>query len=253
MVDHPAVDIRRLCKSFDGFEVLRDIDLVVEKGEVVSVLGSSGSGKSTMLRCINWLEEPDSGAIRISGRQIGIDERTKRRMSQRQMAAVRAMTGMVFQSFNLWPHLNVLQNVMICPVQVKGMAKDEARALAEGLLRKVGLEDKAQAYPFTLSGGQKQRVAIARALAMSPEVLLFDEPTSALDPERVGEVLQVMRDLSGEGYTMIVVTHEMDFARAVSDQVVFLDKGVIVEKAAPGKFFTNPDSERVRRFLDRRD
>lgn len=251
MAETPAVEIRKLCKSFDGFEVLRDVDLVVNKGEVVSVLGSSGSGKSTMLRCINWLEEPDSGAILISGKQIGIDAASKRKMSPRQMASVRAMTGMVFQNFNLWPHLDVLQNVMISPVHVKGMAKDEARALACELLRKVGLEDKAGAYPFTLSGGQKQRVAIARALAMSPDVLLFDEPTSALDPERVGEVLQVMRDLSREGYTMIVVTHEMDFARAVSDQVVFLDKGIIVEKSTPEKFFSNPDSDRVRKFLER--
>ena len=253
MSDLPAVEIRKLCKSLSGIEVLRDIDLTVRKGEVVSVLGSSGSGKSTMLRCINWLEEPDSGTILIAGERIGYNEAKQRRMTNREMAAIRARTGMVFQSFNLWPHLTVVENVMISPVQVKGMAKAEARDLATRLLEKVGLAEKATVYPFTLSGGQKQRVAIARALAMSPEVILFDEPTSALDPERVGEVLQVMRDLSAEGYTMIVVTHEMDFARAVSDQVVFLDKGVIVEKAAPEKFFTDPDSERVRRFLERRD
>lgn len=253
MSEQPAVEIRKLCKSFSGLEVLRDIDLTVAKGEVVSVLGSSGSGKSTMLRCINWLEEPDSGTIRIGGERIGFNEARKRAMTNREMATIRARAGMVFQSFNLWPHLNVLQNVMISPVQVKGVAKAQAREEAMRLLEKVGLGEKAEVYPFTLSGGQKQRVAIARALAMSPEVILFDEPTSALDPERVGEVLQVMRDLSSEGYTMIVVTHEMDFARAVSDQVVFLDKGLILEKAPPEKFFTNPDSERVRKFLERMD
>ncbi|MDP3365790.1 MAG: ATP-binding cassette domain-containing protein, partial [Pseudomonas sp.] len=157
---------------------------------------------------------------------------------------------MVFQSFNLWPHLNVLQNVMEAPMQVKKMRKDEARAIAQTLLEKVGMEQKAEAFPYTLSGGQKQRVAIARALAMSPEVILFDEPTSALDPERVGEVLTVMKNLSSEGYTMIVVTHEMEFARAVSDQVVFLEKGLLIEKSAPEKFFTNPETERVRKFLE---
>ncbi|MET3716611.1 amino acid ABC transporter ATP-binding protein [Pseudomonas sp. PvP001] len=246
----PAVSIRKLSKSFDGVEVLRDIDLVVNKGEVVSVLGSSGSGKSTMLRCINWLEEPDRGSIHIAGQRIGINEQTRRKMTSKELATLRARTGMVFQGFNLWPHLNVIQNVMESPIYVKRMPKDQARAIAVELLEKVGLADKHEAYPFTLSGGQKQRVAIARALAMSPEVILFDEPTSALDPERVGEVLQVMKNLSSEGYTMIVVTHEMEFARAVSDQVVFLDKGRIIEKAPPAKFFSNPDTERVRRFLE---
>ncbi|MDY1048332.1 amino acid ABC transporter ATP-binding protein [Pseudomonas coleopterorum] len=246
----PAVSIRKLSKSFDGVEVLRDIDLVVNKGEVVSVLGSSGSGKSTMLRCINWLEEPDRGSIHIADQRIGINEQTRRKMTSKELATLRARTGMVFQGFNLWPHLNVIQNVMESPIYVKRMPKDQARAIAVELLEKVGLADKHEAYPFTLSGGQKQRVAIARALAMSPEVILFDEPTSALDPERVGEVLQVMKNLSSEGYTMIVVTHEMEFARAVSDQVVFLDKGRIIEKAPPAKFFSNPDTERVRRFLE---
>jgi len=246
----PAVSIRKLSKSFDGVEVLRDIDLVVNKGEVVSVLGSSGSGKSTMLRCINWLEEPDRGSIHIAGQRIGINEQTRRKMTSKELATLRARTGMVFQGFNLWPHLSVIQNVMESPIYVKRMPKDQARAIAVELLEKVGLADKHEAYPYTLSGGQKQRVAIARALAMSPEVILFDEPTSALDPERVGEVLQVMKNLSSEGYTMIVVTHEMEFARAVSDQVVFLDKGRIIEKAPPAKFFSNPDTERVRRFLE---
>nr|WP_100547218.1 MULTISPECIES: amino acid ABC transporter ATP-binding protein [unclassified Pseudomonas] len=249
MPDVPAVQIDNLSKSFDGVEVLRDISLTVNKGEVVSVLGSSGSGKSTLLRCISWLEEPDRGSIHIAGQRIGVDVQGKR-MNNRDLAAIRAKTGMVFQSFNLWPHLNVLQNVMEAPMQVKKMRKDEARAIAQTLLEKVGMEQKAEAFPYTLSGGQKQRVAIARALAMSPEVILFDEPTSALDPERVGEVLTVMKNLSSEGYTMIVVTHEMEFARAVSDQVVFLEKGLLIEKSAPEKFFTNPETERVRKFLE---
>ncbi|VXB13593.1 amino acid ABC transporter ATP-binding protein [Pseudomonas sp. 8O] len=249
MPDIPAVQIDNLSKSFDGVEVLRDISLTVNKGEVVSVLGSSGSGKSTLLRCINWLEVPDRGSIHIAGQRIGVDTQGKR-MNNRDLAAIRARTGMVFQSFNLWPHLNVLQNVMEAPMQVKKMRKDEARAIAQTLLEKVGMEQKAEAFPYTLSGGQKQRVAIARALAMSPEVILFDEPTSALDPERVGEVLTVMKNLSSEGYTMIVVTHEMEFARAVSDQVVFLEKGLLIEKSAPEKFFTNPETERVRKFLE---
>ncbi|MDG9756789.1 amino acid ABC transporter ATP-binding protein [Pseudomonas sediminis] len=249
MPEAPAVQIDNLSKSFDGVEVLRDISLTVNKGEVVSVLGSSGSGKSTLLRCINWLEEPDRGSIHIAGQRIGVDTQGKR-MNNRDLAAIRARTGMVFQSFNLWPHLNVLQNVMEAPMQVKKMRKDEARAIAQTLLEKVGMEQKAEAFPYTLSGGQKQRVAIARALAMSPEVILFDEPTSALDPERVGEVLTVMKNLSSEGYTMIVVTHEMEFARAVSDQVVFLEKGLLIEKSAPEKFFTNPETERVRKFLE---
>ncbi|WP_028240938.1 amino acid ABC transporter ATP-binding protein [Stutzerimonas azotifigens] len=249
MSDVPAVRIERLSKSFGGVEVLRDIELTVNKGEVVSVLGSSGSGKSTLLRCINWLEEPDRGSIHIAGQRIGIDA-SGRKMRNKELAALRARTGMVFQGFNLWPHLTVLHNVMESPVQVKGMRKDEARRIALELLEKVGMVEKADAYPYTLSGGQKQRVAIARALAMSPEVILFDEPTSALDPERVGEVLQVMKNLSAEGYTMIVVTHEMEFARAVSDQVVFLEKGLLIEKSDPETFFTNPASERVRRFLE---
>lgn len=246
----PAVSIKRMSKSFGDIEVLRDIDLQVNKGEVVSVLGSSGSGKSTMLRCINWLEVPDRGSIHIAGQRIGVNEQAGRKMTNKELATLRAKTGMVFQGFNLWPHLSVIQNVMEAPIYVKGIAKDQARAIAEQLLEKVGMAERKDAYPFTLSGGQKQRVAIARALAMSPEVILFDEPTSALDPERVGEVLTVMKNLSAEGYTMIVVTHEMEFARAVSDQVVFLEKGLIIEKAPPGKFFSNPETERVRKFLE---
>lgn len=246
----PAVSIRHLSKSFNGVEVLRDIDLSVAKGEVVSILGSSGSGKSTLLRCVNWLEQPDRGEIRIGGARMGVDDQTGKPLPGRALAAMRARTGMVFQSFNLWPHFTVLQNVMEVPVHVQGKPKAQVREQALALLAKVGMADKAWQYPHTLSGGQKQRVAIARVLAIEPEVLLFDEPTSALDPERVGEVLAVMRDLAGGGYTMMVVTHEMDFARAVSDQVVFLEQGKIIERCAPDKFFTNPDTERVRKFLE---
>ncbi|SEN23930.1 polar amino acid transport system ATP-binding protein [Pseudomonas sp. ok272] len=249
MHEHAAVQISGLSKCFGGIEVLRGVNLTVSKGEVVSVLGSSGSGKSTMLRCINWLEVPDQGRIEIAGQRIGVNDAGKA-MGQRELAAIRAKTAMVFQGFNLWPHLTVLQNVMEAPMRVKGVHRAEALKQASELLEKVGMADKAQAYPFTLSGGQKQRVAIARALAMNPEVILFDEPTSALDPERVGEVLQVMKNLSAEGYTMIVVTHEMEFARAVSDQVVFLEKGEIIEQATPQKFFSNPDTDRVRKFLE---
>lgn len=249
MHEHAAVKIIGLSKSFGGIEVLKNVNLTVRKGEVVSVLGSSGSGKSTMLRCINWLEIPDSGRIEIVGQRIGLTEDGKK-MCARELAAIRARTAMVFQSFNLWPHLTVLQNVMEAPVHVKHISRMEAESTARELLKKVGMAEKADTYPYTLSGGQKQRVAIARALAMNPEVILFDEPTSALDPERVGEVLQVMKNLSAEGYTMIVVTHEMEFARAVSDQVVFLEKGEIIEQSPPQKFFTNPDTDRVKKFLE---
>ncbi|HBR5115545.1 amino acid ABC transporter ATP-binding protein [Klebsiella pneumoniae] len=227
MPESIAVSVKNVSKQFDNVEVLRDINLTVEKGTVVSILGSSGSGKSTLLRCMNWLEQPDRGEIHIGGQRL----------------------GMVFQSFNLWPHLTVQQNVSEALLRVKGMKRDEAKAMAMQQLEKVGMAHKADVYPITLSGGQKQRVAIARSLAMSPEVILFDEPTSALDPELVNEVLGVMKALAAEGYTMVVVTHEMDFARQVSNEVVFLEKGLLIEKAPPEKFFTQPDSERVRQFL----
>ncbi|VFR91237.1 Arginine/ornithine ABC transporter, ATP-binding protein AotP [plant metagenome] len=252
MTETPAVSLRNISKSFDGYEVLRDINLTVKRGDVVSVLGSSGSGKSTLLRCVNWLEQPDRGEVRVAGQRMGLNEEGKP-MNARQLAAARARTGMVFQGFNLWPHFTALQNVTEVPIHVQGMPRAQARAKALALLEKVGLADKANQYPHTLSGGQKQRVAIARVLAIEPEVLLFDEPTSALDPERVGEVLNVMRDLSADGYTMIVVTHEMDFARAVSSQVVFLERGKIIEQGDPETFFTRPSTERVQRFLERRD
>lgn len=253
MSDSAAVSVKNVSKQFDNVEVLRDINLTVAKGSVVSILGSSGSGKSTLLRCMNWLEQPDRGEIRIGGERIGVDDVSGRAMSHAQLAKVRARVGMVFQSFNLWPHLSVLHNVSEALVRVKGMKRDAANDIALQQLTKVGMAHKADAWPVTLSGGQKQRVAIARSLAMAPEVMLFDEPTSALDPELVNEVLGVMKALAAEGYTMVVVTHEMAFARQVSDEVVFLEKGLLIEKAPPEKFFTAPDSERVRQFLQSRE
>jgi polar amino acid transport system ATP-binding protein len=244
-----AVEVRNILKSFGALEVLKDVSLHVARGQTVSILGPSGSGKSTLLRCINWLEEPDSGEIFIAGERIGM--RDGKHMSDRELARMRARIGMVFQSFNLWPHLTVLQNVTEAPIHVLGLKKDEAIARAEKILDKVGIGDKRDAYPYALSGGQKQRVGIARALAMNPAVLLFDEPTSSLDPELVGEVLAVMRTLAEEGMTMVVVTHEMDFAREVSDEVVFIDQGLVVERDKPEAFFANPKSARARQFLSR--
>ncbi|GJL35761.1 Octopine permease ATP-binding protein P [Phytobacter ursingii] len=249
MPEQSAVSVKNLSKQFDNVEVLRDINLTVEKGTVVSILGSSGSGKSTLLRCMNWLEQPDRGEVRISGQRLGVDDASGKAMSHKDLSKIRERVGMVFQSFNLWPHLTVLQNVTEALIHVKGMKRDMADEIGRHQLEKVGMSHKTDVYPITLSGGQKQRVAIARSLAMSPEVILFDEPTSALDPELVNEVLGVMKNLAAEGYTMVVVTHEMDFARQVSDEVVFLEKGLLIEKASPEKFFTNPDSDRVRKFL----
>jgi polar amino acid transport system ATP-binding protein len=246
-----AVDVRSVSKSFAGIEVLRDVSLQVAHGQTVSVLGPSGSGKSTLLRCINWLEEPDSGEIFIAGVRIGVRADGKTHMPDRDLARMRARIGMVFQSFNLWPHLSVIDNVTEAPIHVLGMAREEAIARAERLLEKVGIGDKRDAYPYVLSGGQKQRVGIARALAMNPEVILFDEPTSALDPELVGEVLAAMRALAEEGMTMVVVTHEMAFAREVSDEIVFIDQGSVVERQAPDAFFDRPQTARARQFLSR--
>ncbi len=246
----PALEARHISKTFGELEVLRDISIVVNPGDTISILGPSGSGKSTMLRCLNYLETPDKGQVLLGGEPVG---RTPdgRLMSDKELAKCRARMGMVFQSFNLWPHFTVLQNVIEAPTKVLGVAKAEAVERGEALLAKVGLADKRDVYPYALSGGQKQRVAIARALCMRPDVLLFDEPTSALDPELVGEVLAVMRDLASEGMTMVVVTHEMSFARDVCDEVVFMDRGVVVEHSAPSEFFTAPKTERAQRFLSR--
>jgi polar amino acid transport system ATP-binding protein len=218
------------------------------------VLGPSGSGKSTLLRCINFLERPDEGAVFLCGERVGVlpgASGQERPMSDRELARLRTRFGMVFQQFNLWPHLTVIGNLVESPIHVQRRPRDEVVAEAEALLDKIGLRDKRDAYPSRLSGGQKQRVAIARALAMKPEVLLFDEPTSSLDPELVGEVLAVMRNLAREGQTMMVVTHEMGFAREAADEVMFIDEGVVIETAPPKQFFSNPTTARVRQFLQR--
>ena len=252
--DIPAVSARRICKAYGGTEVLRDIDLDVAPGETVCILGPSGSGKSTFLRCLNWLEEPSSGTVLLDGQPIGRlpgRDGRPRPMNARELAAARTRVSMVFQHFALWPHLTALGNVVEAPVHVLGRPRSEALAEGRRLLERVGLAERADAYPHTLSGGQKQRVAISRALAMRPKLLLFDEPTSALDPEMVGEVLAVMRDLARGGQTMIVVTHEMAFAREVADRIVFLDGGRVVETGTPDAFFTRPHTERAQRFLAR--
>jgi ABC-type polar amino acid transport system ATPase subunit len=245
----PIVRVTNLYKRFGQIEVLKGIDLAVAPAEVVCLIGRSGSGKSTLLRCINFLEEPDEGEVRVADLTIPAGERT--REHQRHLAQLRQRVGMVFQSFNLFAHKTVLENLIEAPLLVKRMPREHAISIAEDLLRKVGLLDKRDVYPSTLSGGQQQRVAIARALAMQPEVMLFDEPTSALDPELTGEVLEVMRDLAREGMTMLVVTHEMGFARDVADRVIFMDSGVFVEEGPPAQCLANPRDERTRRFLER--
>lgn len=243
--------VEKLCKRFDGKEVLSDISFDVKKGEVVAVIGPSGSGKSTMLRCLNLLEKLDSGTVTVGGEVMvhTSGSGTVVYASQGGLRKIRLRLGMVFQSFNLFPHFSVLRNVMEAPVHVAGMNYDEAKKIALDLLDKMGLSDKAGAYPCQLSGGQSQRVAIARALAMKPEILFFDEPTSALDPELTGEVLKVMRILAAEHMTMVVVTHEMGFARDVADRVIFMDRGQIIEEGSPGELFTNPSNERTIAFL----
>jgi polar amino acid transport system ATP-binding protein len=246
----PVLQVDDISKSFDGVEVVRNVSFQVHSGETISILGPSGSGKSTLLRCINWLEKPDRGDVYLAGKRVGRKE-DGQLMSDRELASVRTQMGMVFQSFNLWPHFTVLQNVIEAPVHVLGMSKGDAVVRAEQLLEKVGLEEKRNAYPYSLSGGQKQRVAIARALAMLPTVMLFDEPTSSLDPELVGEVLSVMRNLAAEGMTMVVVTHEMSFARDVCQEVMFMNDGQVVERSTPEKFFSNPQTDRAQRFLTR--
>ncbi|AIQ11209.1 amino acid ABC transporter ATP-binding protein [Paenibacillus durus] len=237
------IDFQQVDKHYGHFHVLKSINLHVEEGEVVVVVGPSGSGKSTMLRCINRLETITSGQLAVNGVAIN-DKKT-------DINKVRRDIGMVFQHFNLYPHKKVIDNITLAPVKVLGVSKAEAEQTAMYYLEKVGIAGKAQAYPSQLSGGQQQRVAIARGLAMKPKIMLFDEPTSALDPEMVGEVLDVMRTLAKEGMTMVVVTHEMGFAREVADRVIFMDQGQIVEEAAPEQFFANPREERTRTFLSR--
>lgn len=237
----PIIVIEDLHKHFGQLEVLKGIDLTIHKGEVVSLIGASGSGKSTLLRCLNRLETATKGKIIIDG--IELNE------SMKNISQIRREVGMVFQQFNLFPHMTVLENVMEAPIQVNKVSKEEAKRTAVNLLEKVGLADKQNVYPRKLSGGQQQRVAIARALAMNPKIMLFDEPTSALDPELVGEVLQVMKQLASEGMTMVVVTHEMQFAREVADRVVFMHNGLVEEQGDPQEVLVNPKSERLKSFL----
>ena len=248
-----AVDAKALHKSFGPLQVLRGIDLTVQRGEVVCLLGPSGSGKSTLLRCINHLERLDAGELRVYGELVGYRRRGNglQELSERAVNRQRQRVGMVFQRFNLFPHMTALQNVIEAPIRVQREPKADAVANAKRLLSQVGLSDKTDSYPSQLSGGQQQRVAIARALAMRPELMLFDEPTSALDPELVGEVLTVMRELAGQGMTMVVVTHEIGFAREAADTVVFLDGGVIVEAGPPSTVLTAPKHPRTADFLRR--
>ena len=283
----PVLSVKNLCKHFNKVDVLNGITIDIYKGDVIAVIGPSGCGKSTFLRCLNLLETPSAGEIKLQGEYLFKNERVYLKRQMKKMAAAkqqkteeyqqietqykalkqeeyaikkyieqhlngyRERIGMVFQQFNLFPHLTILQNITLAPVKLKKMTEEEANEKAMSLLKTVGLEDKANVYPSTLSGGQKQRIAIVRALAMEPEVLLFDEPTSALDPEMVGEVLKVMTDLAKEDMTMVVVTHEMGFAREVAKRVIFIDDGVIKEENTPEEFFTNPKNERLKEFLSK--
>lgn len=246
-----TLDVRDIHKSFGKLEVLKGVSLTAEKGDVITILGSSGSGKSTFLRCINLLERPERGKIILNGESLAFKGSGHGRepADKKQLARFRSKLSMVFQNFNLWSHMTIMENLVEAPIQVLGLSKLQACARAEALLNKVGMWDKRDNYPIQLSGGQQQRVAIARALAMEPEVLLFDEPTSALDPELVGEVLKIMKDIAAEGSTMIIVTHELGFAREVSDRIVFLHQGQIEESGTPDAFFNNTQSERVKQFL----
>ena len=241
--DNVLIKVDNLCKSFDNTAVLKGINAEIDKGDVMVVIGASGSGKSTFLRCLNLLEEPTSGSIFFEGVDI-TDASVNINIHRQKM-------GMVFQQFNLFPHMTVLRNLTLGPIKLLKQSKEEAEANAMKLLERVGLADRADAYPSQLSGGQKQRIAIVRALAMNPDVMLFDEPTSALDPEMVGEVLEVMKQLAKDGMTMVVVTHEMGFAREVGTNIVFVDEGVIVEQGAPSEFFENPKSPRLKEFLSK--
>lgn len=250
----PVLIAEDIHKKFADVKVLKGISLTANRGDVIAILGSSGSGKSTFLRCINFLEQAEIGKITIGDQHVlcGVDSSGKPiKQDRKQIDIIRSQLGMVFQGFNLWAHMTVLQNVMEGPVQVLKRSKDEVKAEAIAYLAKVGMDHKAESYPSELSGGQQQRVAIARALAMKPQVLLFDEPTSALDPELVGEVLAVIKELADEGRTMLVVTHEMGFAKEVSNRILFLDAGEIVADSPPTEFFENSKSERVREFLSK--
>lgn len=238
------IEVKNLEKSFGDLHILKGITTTIENGEKVVIIGPSGSGKSTFLRCLNRLEQPTSGQILFEGQDLT-------RMPDKQLYAVREKMGMVFQHFYLFPHLTIRKNITLAPVKLGLMNQQQANETAERLLKKVGLSDKAEQYPNQLSGGQKQRIAIARALAMNPDVMLFDEPTSALDPEMVGEVLELMRELASEGMTMVVVTHEMGFAREVASRVMFMDGGKIMEENAPQEFFSNPKNPRLREFLSK--
>mgnify|MGYP000079896036 CR=1 FL=1 len=237
------INVENLSKNFGNLKVLKNISTTINKGEIISIIGPSGSGKSTFLRCINKLEEPTEGHIYIDGMDL-MDKKT-------DINKIRERVGMVFQHFNLFPNMTVLENLTLSPTMVKKESKEEAEKYALYLLEKVGLSDKAKSYPTQLSGGQKQRIAIARALAMKPEVILFDEPTSALDPEMIKEVLDVMRDLAKEGMTMLIVTHEMGFARNVGNRILFMDNGEIIEDCSPKDFFENPTNERIKDFLNK--
>ncbi|MBP3249842.1 MAG: amino acid ABC transporter ATP-binding protein [Ruminococcus sp.] len=238
------IEVKDLQKSFGDLHILKGISTKIEKGEKVVIIGPSGSGKSTFLRCLNRLEQPSSGTILFEGEDL-----TK--ASDKRLYEIREKMGMVFQHFHLFPHLTILENLTLAPVKLKLMAKDEAEKSARTMLKKVGLADKESAYPNQLSGGQKQRIAIARALVMNPDVMLFDEPTSALDPEMVGEVLSLMKQLADDGMTMVVVTHEMGFAREVASRVMFMDGGYIMEENSPDKFFTDPQNPRLKDFLSK--
>ena len=236
------ISMTKINKFYDDFHVLKNIDFSVKKGEIVVICGPSGSGKSTLIRCINGLEDIDNGDILVDNMDI--------HASKKNLQAIRSEVGMVFQHFNLFPHLTILENITLAPTLVKNIDKKEINQIALNLLAKVKLADKANSYPADLSGGQKQRVAIARSLAMKPKIILFDEPTSALDPETIGDVLSVMKDLAQENYTIVCVTHEMGFAKEVGDRIVFMDHGVIIEENTPEEFFNNPKSERAKKFLN---
>ncbi len=248
-----VLEVRNLSKSFGNLEVLSDISFEVKKGEAVAVIGPSGSGKSTLLRCINQLEKANGGTIRICDTDmLSVNENGKSVYADKDtLRAIRLKTGLVFQNFNLFPHMTVLRNITEAPVCVLKKSKEEAAATAMELLKKMGLESKAKSYPCELSGGQQQRVSIARALALSPEILFFDEPTSALDPELTGEILKVIKELASEGMTMVIVTHEMGFARDVADKIIFMEGGYIVEQGGPEQLFGESASDRVKQFLQR--